>query len=433
MTLVPKLEMELVEAARRARGTTPARRRPRATLLVLAIIGVLVLAAVGIAAGGLLDNGKPVKPPGHQAPKPHEGFGVIKPGSARVLPVAVPDPAGGPAWSLRYVATTRGVGCLQAGRLMGGQLGVLGQDGAFGNDGRFHPFVPDYLGFNYGGPYPCGLLDAHGHAFAAVSMNGVPASGLLVPSSTNKGCVAHRDHGPIGKRPNQPQICPRDDWRQLYFGMAGPEAKSVTYTAGGSEHTVQTVGEQGAYLIVLPASLKRDHNRYFGGWSPLSGAGGGPIVRVDYRNGDVCHLHPGEVDTGQSVCPRVGEAPVPRPHLTSADVAAPIKTSLHRASYGPQVVASFVARVPITDASTEYGGFFRLTGSGVNCNGGQGGGSQKDIAVGERVYFRFPTQGCHGRFHGIITYQYMDSPDASAIPFPGPDTLVVGRFTVNVP
>src|SRR5439155_5493846 len=114
-----------------------------------AIVSALVLAAVGIAAGGLLDNGKPVKPPGHQAPKPHEGLGVIKPGSVKILPVAVPDPAGGPPWGLRYLETTRGAGCLQTGRLVRGQLGVLGQDGAFGNDARFHPFVSNYLGDNY--------------------------------------------------------------------------------------------------------------------------------------------------------------------------------------------------------------------------------------------------------------------------------------------
>src|SRR6185437_8854753 len=338
--------------------------------LALAIVGLLVLAAVGIAAGELLDNGKPVRPPGHQTPKPHEGLGVVKPGGAQVLPVAVPDPAGGPPWGLRYVVTSRGAGCLQTGRLVGGQIGVLGQDGAFGNDGLFHPFAAGYLGAPY--VYPCGLLDAKGHAFAGQMANGVPASGLVLTTPTNKGCVAHR-----GRGPNSAQVCPPDDWRLLYYGMAGPEAKSVTYSVGDGERTVPTVGEQGAYLIVLPAS-PGSNGRGFGEWSPLPGAGGGPIVRIDYRNGYVCRPSQAKVvsNTADRTCPHVGEVPVAHPRLTSADVAAPIETRIHRASYGPEVVASFVARVPITDASTEYGGFLRLTGKGVNCSGGQGGGSQ---------------------------------------------------------
>jgi hypothetical protein len=41
--------------------------------------------------------------------------------------------------------TTRGEICVQIGRLDDGQLGQLGIDGAFHDDGRFHPLAPDIL------------------------------------------------------------------------------------------------------------------------------------------------------------------------------------------------------------------------------------------------------------------------------------------------
>jgi hypothetical protein len=40
---------------------------------------------------------------------------------------------------MRLSITTHGKGCLEVGRLDDGRLGVIGQDNAFGNDGRFHP------------------------------------------------------------------------------------------------------------------------------------------------------------------------------------------------------------------------------------------------------------------------------------------------------
>lgn len=48
-------------------------------------------------------------------------------------------------------------------RLLGGQVGVLGQDGAFGNDGRFHP-LPAYPELGYG---RCTPLDRHGRTYLA--------------------------------------------------------------------------------------------------------------------------------------------------------------------------------------------------------------------------------------------------------------------------
>ena len=80
------------------------------------------------------------------------------------------EPSGGLPWGLRMVQTKRGVACIGLGRLRAGHIGLLGQDGSFGNDGRFHPRSPT------DGSQWCGLLDAHGHAFINVASRVIAAS-----------------------------------------------------------------------------------------------------------------------------------------------------------------------------------------------------------------------------------------------------------------
>jgi hypothetical protein len=428
MSLVPQLERELVDAARREAGKRRARlRRLRPSLVATIVAVALAVAAAALAASGLLGNGAPLLPPPGTPLSPSSGLGVVEVGSARMLPLAVPDPAGGPPWGLRFVRTTRGLGCLQAGRLVRGQIGVIGQDGAFRNDGRFHPLDPSYLGGVVIGPFPCGTVDARGHAFAAVASNGVPASGLLTPSSKQPGCVAHRDHGPIGRRPHQPPICPRKDWRLVYFGMAGPEAKSVTYLAGGRTHTVPAVGDQGAYLIVLPAT----GSGQLGTFEPLPSAGGGPIVRIDYRNGHVCRLRPSSHALGGSTCPAIGRAATAGRPITAADVASPVTVKVRKSHSGLILVISFVARIAVSDASSQYDFSIRYPGHGRNCHVSVGGPFIHNNAAGQRENFHVPTNGCHGRFRGRVTYSYgLNNTPLSS----GRDdkTLTVGRFTINV-
>ena len=65
--------------------------------------------------------------------------------SVRVLPLRVADPDGGPPWGLRVARTSRGLLCVEVGRVVGGRIGVLGRDGAFHDDGAFHPFAENYL------------------------------------------------------------------------------------------------------------------------------------------------------------------------------------------------------------------------------------------------------------------------------------------------
>lgn len=87
------------------------------------------------------------------------------------------DPNGGLAWGLRVVQTKHGLACVGVGRLRHGQIGMLGQDGSFGNDGRFHPLSPTVSN------QWCGLLDAHRHAFINVASSVIAASAAQVSSS----------------------------------------------------------------------------------------------------------------------------------------------------------------------------------------------------------------------------------------------------------
>jgi hypothetical protein len=421
-----------LERAGRAADAAPRRifRRParlRPSLVVALILLVMLLAAAALAASGLIGGGEPLKPPRGTSRDPHSGLGVSRAGSAQVLPVAAADPAGDPPWGLRYVTTSRGLGCLQAGRLVDGKIGVIGQDGAFRNDGRFHALTSNYLG-GVAAPFACGSLDTRGHAFASVAMNGVPASGLLQPSATQPGCLAHHDHGPIGKRKNQPPICPRKDWRLVYFGLAGPQAKSVTYRGtGGRLRTVSTVGEHGAYLIVLKAHLPM---RGLGGYMSFDGPGAG-LVSVAYRNGSVCHVAAaGDI---VSPCPHVGEVRAARPRVTRAGVAAPVTATITNHHGHPQLVVRFTARIAVTDASSTYTGQVWLPGraAGVNCGASVGGQLSHDVKAGSTQQFAFPTEGCRGHFRGRVVYRYGRSSNSDV--FVSGRSLTVGTFTIDVP
>ncbi len=68
--------------------------------------------------------------------------------------------------------TTRGVGCLQVGRLLDGRLVALGQDGAFGNDGRAHelPLSTNVERLN------CSFVDGRGRIFDSVTIKSQAAS-----------------------------------------------------------------------------------------------------------------------------------------------------------------------------------------------------------------------------------------------------------------
>ncbi|HWH09516.1 MAG TPA: hypothetical protein VG165_00160 [Solirubrobacteraceae bacterium] len=422
------LELELVRAAERQALvlSLPRRRRPRRRLAIAlaAALAALVLAAAALAASGLLSGGAPLALPPGVPLNPASGLGVVRLASVRLLPIAVPDPDGGPPWGVRYVATSRGLGCLQTGRLVRGMLGVIGEDDAFGDDARFHPLPTNLLS---GSPFPCGSLDAHGHAFAGAAIYAAPASGLLTPTRAAPGCARPNPppppaaHSPVPHGP-LPEICPPADERTVYLGMAGPDARSITYLDGGHLHTVATVGDQGAYLIVL-ATPGAGPNAY----SPLPGAGGGPIRRIAYRNGYVCVLS--QKSLGSQTCPHVGQVPVRRPHLSSADVASPVTVVVGNSTHGKTLDVRFTARLAVTDASSAYTISIRFP---TPCHATITGPLIADNAKGQPEHFDQSVGRCRGTFHGAVYYRYGENTDGLPFDIVG-RTLTVDSFTVTVP
>ncbi len=414
------LEHQLIDAThRRARGAVPSPRRPRhkisVRLIAAAAALLLAIAAAALAAAGLL-TGAPVALPRGIPLQPRSGLGVPVPGTSAAITLQVSDPAGGPPWGARFIATTRGYGCLQFARSVRGELGVIGQDGLFSDDGRFHALPTDYLD----GPFPCAPLDARGHAFAGVFMDGTPAGGTVAEQT----CSAPG-------RPIHPPTptCPANDERLIMAGMAGPLARTITYAdPNGGLHTVPTAGPQGAYLIVLSATKLGLQG---GGYEP-GGPGLGTIRQITYANGQVCNTE-AQSDRPAQACPSVGQQPSASTTVTAASVASPISVVLakrpvqlvNETKVLPMFVISFRARVPVSNGGSDY---LVSVSCGVDT---QEGPVQSDIRAGQIVTQEVAQNNCHGTAR--ITVRYEHGISSSGPPSPaGARTLTVGSRTIRV-
>jgi hypothetical protein len=163
----------------------------------------------------VFQTGTPVSP--EVTPVATVDDGAPIPSSVRLLALRVADPDGGPPWGLRTIKTTRGLMCVQLGRIVDGRIGVLGEAGAFHDDGRFHPLSIDYLD---AGSSNCGTEDAHGNAFLNEEAFGVPTDGLISgEGEVSGGCYAPHPTS---------RACPPQDRRNIYYGLLGPDAASVT-------------------------------------------------------------------------------------------------------------------------------------------------------------------------------------------------------------
>jgi hypothetical protein len=415
MTLIPELERELTTAIARQSSRRP-RHISRLALVAATMAAMLVGAAVALAAG-LIKFGAPVTLPGAMHRNPNVGEGVVRPGTVELSPIRVADPAGGLPWGLRVSSTTRGLGCLQVGRVLNGQLGVLGRDGAFHNDGRFHP-----LPVSLNGPGQCAQLDANQRLFYNVSASDIPASG----PAYFEGCDAPRFTFGVPRS----KLCAQSDERNIYFGLLGPEAVSLSYTVGGQTHTLATVGASGAYLIVAEAA-NHDFNGTTGYVYPVDS----PITKVTYRGGITCRFGPRGAIGASPPCPTPGYAPAVTPHPSTAQLATPIHARVTRdPSEGWEPVVSFAARVPVTNALTAYQVALYPANGGSNRwpprGGLEGAPTQRNIRAGQRVVVRFHGQQQPGLYRGIVTYG--SSPTPGTIGYPGQGVLV-GRFSIRIP
>jgi hypothetical protein len=372
----------------------PTRRRPAWWPLV-AIIAPLVLAAAALAASGLL-SGTPYDPPwAHQ--KPQVDLGVPVAGGAHLLSLRVPDPAGGPPWGLRVVRTTRGYECVELGRVVGGQLAVLGQDGWFGDDHRFHPVPPSVYDSE-----ACGIVGSAGYALAG-SWDTTFASGISVVG----GCQYPAPKWALA--PKLP-VCPARDLRFVAYGVVGPGARAIEYTDGGRRETLRTAGREGAYLVVQRESRVLGVNGSSGGGPGLAG-GGGPgsfpgAIAVDYRDGHRCP----SADPGPDTC--VLKA------FTTAGAhihvkLVPMRLSLYRGR--PQVPGTYDAivrfRAPVAVSSGVLDYNFSATNPGIKVS--DRFSLDRDVRRGQEVRWSVNIPACTRQARLAI---YLDRATATTIP-----------------
>jgi hypothetical protein len=275
MSRLPDLERALFDAALRidaqaaaAPPATWARRRGRRSTPLLAALASLVVAGGAIAAAtGLLDSGDPVPPaPGTSPLTPVKGTKGFT-----LAGVRASDPDGGPQWGIgTYDATQTNpspqapadlaaqfrqtVTCVVVGRVQNGQLGVVGRDGVFGNDGRFHELAPSAQSSGV-----CGGRAKDGTFIGGSIMPPIPASGYTGPPGTSiGGCRERVDlDGPTVSPQTRRKLrgvpqCSVASLRRVVAGFAGPRAASATLTAPGYRKTLTLdPKENGAYLFVL--------------------------------------------------------------------------------------------------------------------------------------------------------------------------------------
>lgn len=242
------LERDLAAAVRRTAGRRPRQGRRG---MVLALAATLVVSGGALAATGLVPTGSPV-PEYDDHSTPTTGAGVAE-GQARILALRVPDPAGGPPWALRIFRSSRGLNCVQLGRVQAGRFGRVTvtlrepQNVAF-RELRAVPGVNSLC--------------------SGVSRDGLPViRGLRQVVIT--GGISDPQRCPS---PGPHDDCPITSVRILRYGLLGPQARTARYVAedGVVVRRIKIrAGSGGAYLFVIPMDpapfrLQEQRQRTFG-------------------------------------------------------------------------------------------------------------------------------------------------------------------------
>ncbi|MDQ6777290.1 MAG: hypothetical protein M3071_13970 [Actinomycetota bacterium] len=426
-----------------------------ATLSATAAVGIAVLAIVLLGHGRSLPtpssatvSSSPALPLGPgigpQTAANNSGPGAVLLSTVKVV-VQTRDPLGGLPWGVREFQTTRGQTCLQTGRVQGGMIGVIGQDGAWGNDHRFHPISP-----NASIADNCSQTDGNGHAFENVMQAGESASGgAQLAELQSQGC------GLVDPRRNP---CPRADLRVLQYGLLGPDALSITYLGShGRLLTEPAVGPDGGYLIVGPATKRLCRATWDGSGCGHAAPGGyaygpalssGLVTAVRYRDGHSCRVPApppwgSPAGTPQASCPVVGYRAPQANHETAAMLAAPV--TARRLPRKPLVEIAFTARVAVTNANSYYeytiaSGAGAGAGATLNCSEVTGGSTfGTHVRAGQRVVLVDQIKAnCTGVLRGTVAYVPNIGP--GGFEYPGPAgqvpgnvrSIMVGRFGLAI-
>jgi hypothetical protein len=431
LQILQELRDELIAAAQRRE----AGRRPTAGVRswlsrrvnagVIAVVLVLSGGAIAVAATGVL-SGSPVKQQGRLSP--NAGIGVPAPGGSRLLALRAADPQGGLPWGMRLVHTTRGEICVQIGRVEDDQLGQLGIDGAFHDDGRFHQLAPDIL------PEYSDSGDVSCHAAAPIAVGSWPS-------------------GDRSAAPNGPQLTSfkptAKDLRLISWGLLGPHAVSITYHTVTGVRTRPVAPGTGAYLIVsavshVPRSIGAGGELL--GWTSghkvaaaLRNAGGvgGSVIAATFRFGSfTCSIgHGAPVATS---CPMPRPAPESRFAPTRSlnePVQVTLRTQSHESCSAAYLVdpcyraeIQFKAPYAVTSAGSEY--FVQANSSCSHARASSWSFFQ-DIQQGETL--RTQSSGLFNCTSGEFKVQYLNDSLPAAVRGSHHESVIVGTATLRAP
>ncbi len=418
--ILQELRDDLIAAAHRQEADLPVAGRMRSWLsrrvnaVVVAMALMLAGGGIAVAATGLL-SGSPVRQRGSSSPS--AGFGVPAPGGSRLLALRAPDPQGGLSWGMRLVHTTRGELCVQIGRLDRDQLGQLGIDGAFHDDGLFHPLTPN-VNPEYSDP-------------GDISCN--PVGEIRI--GTWPG--GDRSAAPIPERTSfKPEV---KNLRSISWGLLGPHAVSVTYRTAAGARTDAVAPGTGAYLIVstvshVPHSINAGGELL--GWTsghavaagfPTRGDVGGSVIAATFRFGSfTCSI--GRGAPVATACPPPRPTPESRFSPTRSlnePVAVTLRTQSHASCSAAYLVdpcyraeVAFKAPYAVTSAGSEY-----LVQAKSRCNHARPSSwsTVDDIRQGETV--RTESSGLFNCTSDDFKVQYMND----SLPTPArPESVIVG-------
>jgi hypothetical protein len=394
----------------------------RAHAVALAVVLALSGGAIAVAATGVL-SGSPVKQQGPLSPD--AGMGVPAPRGSRLLALRAADPQGGLPWGMRLVHTTRGEVCVQIGRVQDGQLGQLGLDGAFHDDGRFHALAPDILPeYSDSGDVSCNN------------------AGLLRIGTWPGG---DRSAAPSPERTSFKPTA--GDLRLISWGLLGPHAVSITYRTAAGVRTRPVVPGSGAYLIVSPVGHVPDSidgGAELLGWTSghevaaefrSPGGVGGSVIAATFRFGSFsCSV--GHGAPAAKTCSRPRPTPEDRfapARSLNEPVQVTLRTQPHHSCSAAYLVdpcyraeVSFKAPYAVTSAGSEY-----FIDAGSSCKHARVSDWSfiHDIRKGETV--RTQSSSLFNCTSDQFKVQYMNDslPPRTA----GAESVIVGTATLGVP
>jgi hypothetical protein len=438
-----ELETQLVQAAGRPRpqvaqepAKTRSRRRRGLRLAIVMVGALLAITTIALAASGVILTGSPVHP--EESLNPSVGEGVPAPGASKLLAVRVPDPEGGLPWGMRIVRTTRQEVCLQVGRVQNGQLGELGIDGAFHDDGRFHPLPPAAL--------PADVFHGEAPTLTGVG-NANTVCQLPGEASANQHVGVDRSDAPNHHASPRPLY----ELRNIYFGLLGPDAVRISYTSPSGEASQPVLPGLGAYLLVEPT---RPGQQIESGGGSLGTFGdltpSPPLTTITYRiAGTLCERGPSEPPGVIEHLPH----PCPSPHYThtaarSKELHEPIELRLQMShNLLTAVHVSFTAPFAVTNAGEGYTFFIPSQPCTVaerrhRVTGGSAFQVGHSLARGETVAHEFQPDALFYRYCGSFNAKgklhIASIPQHSATievhyHHAGEPDVIIGRTTITLP